>query len=227
MKKAHLIITVLLLLSLTSCTLSATIADKLGFDTYDYMGETVTTVHKTDGELADDVEGILDILVTNSPTLRTFDNMGDAIKLYNDAVLSFMLEKGYSKYSGNVTLINKATAAYPEYSITQIIPQSEYEATMYQYFGGDVKITHRDGEMFKYLSKVGAYISPVTPTSSGLVPEVTYLAETAKTYRVKFKVIAESGEETAEAPEYFALIIKRDDGTHYIKKLLPGSEING
>lgn len=176
MKKAYLVIAVLLLLSLTSCTISSTIADKLGFDTYDYMGETITAVHPVDGELSEEVEGILEILVTNSTYLQTFDNMGDAIKLYSDAVLSYMLEKGYSKYSGNVGLINKATAAYPEYSITQIIPQSEYEATMYQYFGGDVKITHRDGQMFKYLSKVGAYISPVTPVSSGLKPDVTYLS---------------------------------------------------
>ena len=97
---------------------------------------------------------------------------------------------------------------------------------MYQYFGGDVKITHRDGEMFKYLSKVGAYISPVTPVSSGLEPQVTYLAETAKTYRVKFRVVAAEGDDV-DSPEYFALIIKRDDGTHYIKKLLEGSTVNG
>lgn len=227
MKKAHLIITILLLLSLTSCTLSATIADKLGFDTYDYMGEKIVTVHETDGELSEKVEEILDILVTNSPYLSTFENMGEAIKLYNDAVLTHMLETGYSKYSGNVELINKATAAYPEYSITQIIPQSEYEATMYQYFGGDVKITHRDGEMFKYLSKVGAYVSPVTPAASGLTPDVTYLAETEKTYRVKFRVISENGDGEEAAPEYFALIIKRDDGTHYIKKLMDSSLVNG
>lgn len=226
MKKAHIIITILLLLSLTSCTLTDTIADKLGFDTYDYMAEKVMSTHEADGEIAETVEDILEILVTDSTYLATFDNMSDAIKQYNDAVLSHMLETGYAKYSGNVELINKATAAYPEYSITQIIPQSEYEATMYQYFGGDVKITHRDGERFKYLSKVSAYISMVAPADSGLHPEVTYLAETAKTYRVKFRVVATDGE-GAESPEYFALIIKRDDGTHYIKKLLDGSTVNG
>lgn len=225
MKKAHLIITVLLLLSLTSCTIADRIADKLGFDTYDYMGETVNTTHDTDGEIAKNIEDILEILVTDSTQLATFDNMGDAIKAYSDAVLTHMLETGYAKYSGNVDLINKAIAAYPEYSITQIIPQSEYEATMYRYFGGDVKITHRDGERFKYLSKVSAYISPVTPTESGLHPDVTYIAETDKTYRVKFIVAAEDGE--VDSPEYFALIIKRDDGTHYIKKLLDGSTVQG
>ena len=217
----------LLLLILTSCTLADTIADKLGFDTYDYMSETVNTVHATDGDLAANVEDILEILVTDSTVLPTFDNMGDAIKAYNDAVLTHMLETGYAKYSGNVDLISKAIVAYPEYSITQIIPQEEYEATMYQYFGGDVKITHRDGDRFKYLSKVSAYISPVAPTSSGLHPDITYLAETDTTYRVKFKVVSDTEGETIESAEYFALIIKREDGTHYIKKLLDGSTVQG
>ena len=224
MKKAHILITILLLLILTSCTLGDRIADKLGFDTYDYMSETVHTVHRTDGDLAANIEDILEILVTDSTVLPTFDNMGDAIKAYNDAVLTHMLETGYSKYSGNVDLINKAIAAYPEYSITQIIPQSEYEATMYRYFGGDVKITHRDGERFMYLSKVSAYISPVAPTNSGLHPDVTYLAETDKTYRVKFRIVTED-DTNMDSTEYFALIIKSDDGTHYIKKLLQGSDV--
>jgi hypothetical protein len=184
----------------------------------------VHTVHRTDGDLAANIEDILEILVTDSTVLPTFDNMGDAIKAYNDAVLTHMLETGYSKYSGNVDLINKAIAAYPEYSITQIIPQSEYEATMYRYFGGDVKITHRDGERFMYLSKVSAYISPVAPTNSGLHPDVTYLAETDKTYRVKFRIVTED-DTNMDSTEYFALIIKRDDGTHYIKKLLQGSDV--
>lgn len=226
MKKAHIFVLILLLLSLSSCTLGDSIADKLGFDTYDYMGESINTVHAVDGETAEAVEGILEILVTDSTQLPTFDNMGDAIKSYNDAVLTHMLETGYAKYSGNVDLISKAVAAYPEYSITQIIPQSEYEATMYRYFGGDVKITHRDGERFKYLSKVSAYISLVAPTDSGLHPDITYLAETNKTYRAKFRVVADGGE-TMDSAEYFALIIKRDDGTHYIKKLLEGSTIQG
>lgn len=205
------------MLSLTSCQL----IDKLGFDTYDYMSENVLSTHAAESEKAAELEDFLQILITDSPYLATFDNMNDAIKLYRDAVLTYMLDTGYAKYSGNTALIEKAEKEYPEYNITQIIPESEFEATMYRCFGGDVMLTHKDGDRFKYLSKVGAYISPVIPVSSGLTADITALSETEKTYRVRFKVI---GEEIA-SDEYFALIIKREDGTLYIKKLLEGSAV--
>lgn len=208
---------ILCLCSLTSCQL----ADKLGFDTYDYMSEAVITTYENDSEKAAELEEFLQILITDSSVLKTFDNMNDAIKEYRDAVLTYMLDTGYSKYSGNTELITKAAQEYPEYNITQIIPEREFEATMYRYFGGNVMITHKDGARFKYLSKVGAYISPVTPTSSGLTADITSLSETDKTYRVKFKV--SSKEITSD--EYFALIIKRDDGTLYIKKLAESSTV--
>lgn len=207
----------LCLCSLTSCQL----ADQLGFDTYDYMSETVLSTHDAESETAAELEEFLQILITDSPYLATFENMNDAIRLYRDAVLTYMLDTGYSKYSGNTELIEKAEKEYPEYNITQIIPESEFEATMYRCFGGDVMLTHKDGERFKYLSKVGAYISPVIPADSGLTADITALSETEKTYRVRFKVV---GEEIS-SDEYFALVIKREDGTLYIKKLLEGSAV--
>ncbi len=103
------------------------------------------------------------------------------------------------------------------------IPESEFEATMYRVFGGSVKLTHKSTEKFEYLDKVGAYISSVVPEDSGLKPDITYIGETEKTYRVRFYVA--SDEETV-SDEYFALIIKRDDGTLYIKKLLMSSSVN-
>ena len=202
---------------LSSCTL----AQKLGFDTYDYMSEKVVQLHANDGEVADEITEILGILTTDSTHLTTFENMTDAIREYRDAVLTYMLETNYLKYSGNTDMIERAAREYPEYNITQIIPQSEFEATMYRYFGGNVKITHKDGGKFKYLSKVSAYISPVMPTPDTLKTEITYLGETAKTYRVKFYVVSD----TERSEEYFALIIKRDDGTLYIKKLLKSADM--
>jgi len=132
-----------------------------------------------------------------------------------------MLETNYLKYSGNTDLIERAAREYPQYNITQIIPQIEFEATMYRYFGGNVKITHRDGGKFKYLSGIGAYISPIIPSPDILKTEITYIGETEKTYRVKFHVHSD----IARSDEYFALIIKRDDGTLYIKKLLKSADL--
>jgi hypothetical protein len=203
---------------LTSCSLT----DKLGFDTYDYMSESVTSVHDTDDEDAERIHGMLAVLAADKEKLPYFENMSDAINEYRDAVLLYMLDDEYAKFSGNTELIEKAEKAYPEYTISQIIPASEFEAMMYRYFGGDVKITHRDGERFKYLSKVEAYISLAVTKSSKPDTEITYLAETDKTYRVKFKVCSSSDDDN----EYFALIIKRDDGTLYFKKLLNGKDVS-
>jgi len=217
MKRKRLIALFLSLMLLTSCG----ILDKLGFDTYDYMSESVTVTHKADSEIAEMLSEVVNILISDSPELITFENMGDAIKAYRDAVLDYMLETGYARYSGNTALISKAAEAYPEYSITQIIPEKEFEATMYRYFGGDVMITHRDGSRFRYLDKVEAYTATV-PLSSGVYsPEITAVSETEKTYRVWFCVVSEE----IRSDDYFALIIKREDGTLYIKKLLHASEV--
>ncbi len=213
----RVLVLVICMTLLTSCG----IAQRLGFDTYDYMSEKVFYLHDTDGEVADAVSETLDILTTDSMELSTFDNMTDAIREYRDAVLTYMLETNYLTYSGNTEMIERAAREYPEYNITQIIPQDEFEATMYRYFGGNVKLTHKDGSKFKYLQKVGAYISSVIPTESTLSADISYIGETEKTYRVKFTVV--SGEERSN--EYFALIIKRDDGTLYIKKLIKTADM--
>ena len=209
---------VMLLLSLTSCKL----IDKLGFDTYDYMSETVTETHPVDGEIAGTLSELCGILISDSPTLDTFTGMNDAIKFYRDEVLAYMLRTGYAKYSGNTALIKKAEDEYPQYHITQIIPEGEFEATMYRVFGGSVKLTHKSGERFEYLDKVGAYITPVMQESGKLYPRIVYIGETDKTYRVRFYVSSDDG---YVSDEYFALIIKRDDGTLYIKRLEKSSDV--
>ena len=90
MKFTRLTAVLLSAVLLSSCT----ILDKLGFDTYDYMSESVFGTHEEDGETAQLLEEVLRILVTDSPELTTFEYMGDAIKAYRDAVLAFMLETG-------------------------------------------------------------------------------------------------------------------------------------
>ena len=218
-------ITALLLLlgMLTSCGL----LDRLGFDTYDYMSESVTKTHDASGETAEMLEELLMILVTDSPVLPTFGNMAEAITNYRDAVLEHLLANNYAKYSGNAKLIERAGKQYPEYQITQVIPELEFESMMYRCFGGDVMISHEDGNKFRYLPDAAVYIPMLAVTDHGYTADVTSLAETEKTYRVRFRVksIPEETGEVAESGEYFALVIKREDGTLYIKKLLYGSEV--
>lgn len=202
------------LLTLTSCKLF----DKLGFDTYDYMSEKTIRVVNPNSETAEELEKLLNVLITDSPSLVLFENASDAIRNYRDAVLEYMLKTDYAKYSGNRALIEKANAKYPEYQISQIIPESEFEATMYRYFGGSVKISHMDGGKFKYLPDIGAYISMIDSPDFGYYADISGIDETQKTYRVKFTVKSDTDNDI-KSERYFALIIKRDDGTLYIKKL--------
>lgn len=207
-----------LLCACSGCGTLTGIADKLGFDTYDYMSETVHTVHETDGETAAKLSSMIRIL---TPTLAQFDTMGEAIPLYRDAVLTYMLESEYGRYSGNMELIEEAARAYPEYQITQIIPAADFEATMYRYFGGTVKISHKDGSLFRYLKKVEAYISPSSPAPNTSEIQITSIGETDKTWQVTFTV--SHGGILSEP--YFVLIIKRNDGTLYFKQLKKLSEM--
>ncbi len=209
--------------TLTSCGL----LDRLGFDTYDYMSEPVIKTHDASGETAAMLEDLLLILVTDSPVLPTFGNMAEAITNYRDAVLEYLLAGDYAKYSGNAKLIERAVKEYPEYQITQVIPELEFESAMYRCFGGDVMISHEDGSKFRYLADAAVYIPMLAVADSGYTADVTSLAETEKTYRVRFRVKSEpdtTGTVT-ESDEYFALVIKREDGTLYIKKLLHGNEV--
>ncbi len=215
------------LLLLTGMLTSCGLLDRLGFDTYDYMSESVTKTHDASGETAVMLEELLMVLVTDSPVLPTFESMADAITFYRDAVLEHLLAGDYAKYSGNAKLIERAMKEYPEYQITQVIPELEFESMMYRCFGGDVMISHEDGNKFRYLPDAAVYIPMLAVTDSGYTADVTSLAETEKTYRVRFKVISEPDENgnTTASEEYFALVIKREDGTLYIKKLLSGNEV--
>ncbi len=206
---------IFLVFPMTACSAVNEWLGKFGFDTNDYMSESVTDVCETDGEEAQVITDMLEILTAVSPNLQEFNKMQEAIPLYRDAVLTYMLETEYARYSGNQTLIEEASREYPEYQITQIIPAKDFEATMYQYFGGNVRISHKDGQVFRYLKKVNAYISPVTPVNNECGITITAIEETANTYRVNFTVFADA--ETSR--DYFALVIKREDGTHYFKQI--------
>ncbi len=223
-KLCRILALILLAGMLTSCSL----LDRLGFDTYDYMSESVTKTHDASGETAVMLEELLMVLVTDSPVLPTFENMADAITFYRDAVLEHLLASDYAKYSGNAKLIERAMKEYPEYQITQVIPELEFESMMYRCFGGDVMISHEDGNKFRYLPDAAVYIPMLAVTDSGYTADVTSLSETEKTYRVRFKVTTEPDENgnVTASEEYFALVIKREDGTLYIKKLLHGNEVN-
>ena len=199
---------------LAACGCTNRLLDKLGFDTYDYHSEPVIDNPAPESETGISLAAMIDILAGETD-LPEFTGMMRAIEKYRDAILSYMLTTEYARYSGNRTLIEQAERAYPAYQITQLIPASEFEATMYQYFGGSVKITHKDTNRFRYLQKVDAYIAAAAYVPVERTVHIAEIAETEHTYRVRFTV---QWQEVASVP-YTVLIVKREDGTRYFKEL--------
>ncbi len=196
------------------CGCTGKLFDKLGFDTYDYHSEPVIANHAPDSAIGSSLAAMIDILAGETG-LPEFTGMNRAIEKYRDAILSYMLTTDYARYSGNRTLIEQAEEEYPAYQITQLIPAREFEATMYQYFGGSVKITNKDTSRFRYLQKVDAYIATAAFVPVERDVHITEIEETENTYRVRFTV--QWQEDTSV--EYIALIVKREDGTQYFKEL--------
>ena len=198
--------------TLCGCGAWDALTQKLGFDTYDYMSEEVLAVYDGESPIAETLTDFLQIL---PPSLPEFDSAGQAMQLYRDDVLDYMLRTEYARYSGNAELIQEAQKENPGYQITQIIPAREFETTMYRLFGGSVRITHKDGKRYKYLRNVNAYVASTAPISTEKKIDILQIEETAQTYRVTFTVAI--GEEITEP--YFALVIRRKDETLYFKQL--------
>lgn len=186
----------------------------LGFDTSDYSSEKVTGSHASDSDVGEMLSAMLYILAGDT-TMPEFSSMSQAVSEYRDAVLSYMLENEYARYSGNSALIEQATQEYPEYQITQLIPATELETTMYRYFGGSAKIAHRDTGRFRYLSKVNAYVATAAFVPVVREVHISAIEETENTFRVYFSV---QWNETM-SPAYRAIVMKRKDGTYYFKEL--------
>jgi hypothetical protein len=220
MKKKTIILTILsiITLALTSCgdaSFGDTVMAFLGFDTHDYLSEAATAHHEPDSEIALELVEMTKMLSISSPEIAPFSGAKEASSVARDAILNYMLNSNYGKYTGNPEILAKAEEKYPQYHITTIIPAKDFENMVYKSFGGNEKIAHKDGEIFKYLDKISAYTSISQPFANDIEVTVTECVETEKTYRLTFK--NQYGDK--ESREYFALIIKREDGTAFIKTL--------
>ncbi len=200
---------------LSSCALSDALLTALGFDTYDYESESVTAVHSSDSETALKLSEMVKILSVNNPEVPEFENTGDAVSECRDAILNYMLCTAFSKYTANPELINEAKAEYPHLQLLTIIPDDDYEDFVYTYFGGNTKLSHESSTLFTYLEKVGAYTALTVPVEYKVDINILSCEETEKTYRVSFQNTLDE----VTSPVYKALIIKREDGSCYFKKL--------
>lgn len=203
------------LLPLTSCGAAERLLSRLGFDTHNYRGEKTLVDHEPDSETAQSLASLMGSLSVNSPFLTPFSGAKEAAQACRDAILNRMLEQSYARYVGNAVLLAKAAEAYPQMQINVLIPADDFEAVVYADFGGSEKIANKDGAMFRYLEKIDAYTTAASPQPSAVVTKVLSCEETERTYRLIFRNFLDG----AESPAYFALIIKREDGTLYIREL--------
>lgn len=201
-----LLVTALLVISLFSCESAIS---------SDYSLEDVIGVVQADSDTFDKLSEMLCLLTVDSIAIPEFDNMKDAIGLFRDSVLNYMYGKNYAKYAGNSALINEVAEKYPDYGTFAVIPGKEFESVMYRHFGGDVKITHADGKIFRYLPEADAYVPVAAPVSGSVDIVLREALETENTYRLRFTCSA--GEKSAD---YFALAVKREDGSCYFDAVL-------
>ncbi len=214
-------ITSFILLCLFLCFLfsCASASDKflgfLGYNTYDYNSEEAIENLEPQSETAEELKELVKPLLLDRTQLEDFSDPRQVSELYRDAVLNYLLNTNFAKYTGNLDMLKSAEKEYPYYSITTLIPEIDFEKTVYQFFGGDKSAKNASGAIFTYLDKVSAYTIVGQPLKNDYLIEATSLVETENTYKMQF-FITNDGD---ISPLYMALIIKRDDGTRYIKCL--------
>ena len=193
----------------------------LGFDMNDYENEAAIRFPDKNGEDVSEIKEILSILVYDSAEIYPFENTRDAAANNSDAILNYMLRTSYSAYSGNAELLSEAVEAYPQYNITTLIPKKDFESCVYRFFGGDSSVQHSSSVRFTYLPKVSAYTTTGQPASLDVLIDITKCTETTHTYRVEFTLTDKEG----DIASYHAMIMKREDGTEYVKFLRPAETV--
>lgn len=214
LKKAAVMLCALLTASLCLCGCAAReFFATLGFDTHDYEGEEVTESYGSDSEKAAELGEMVRTLTMGSADIPEFNGTKEAMYYCRDSLLNYMLSNGYSKYTGNLDMLEKAAKEYPQMRFSVVIPAEDFANEAYKYFGGKERVSMESGDMFEYLDKIECYITAAQPQKNDVTVNVKSLDETEKTYRMRFTCTAED----RESGEYFALIIKRADDSCYFK----------
>ena len=200
---------------LYSCALGDSLLSAMGFDTHDYSSEEIIDTLSPDDPDVKRVTDMIKMLSVNDPVLPEFTSPGEALDKCRDSILNYMLNTGFAKYTGNNDLIAKAQEKYPELRLITVIPCEDFENTVYTYFGGNAKLSHRDSELFTYLENADCYTAVTVPIENNVTVNVVRCKRTERTYRLRFSCAL--GGNTS--PLYDALIVNRTDGSSYFKSL--------
>ena len=214
MKKMILLLLCTAATILTSCAPLDALSSSLGLDADNYVAEEINGTVDEGSEEWNELSDMLSVLTVDSTEIPEFDSMKTSSETCRDSLLNYIYGRNYEKYAGNLDLIGPLSEKHPEYTIIAAIPQSDFEAEMYRFFGGTVKVTHKSSKLFEYLGDGGAYIPVTAPIEGGVDIVLTQAYETENTYRLLFTVSCDDS-----SFDYRALVIKREDGTKYFNSV--------
>ena len=209
-----LLLTAVFLVSCVAGSNPLWVRSVFGLDIVNYESEPTTKALASNGELAGSLCNMVEILLTGNLELTTFHSTAQVVRYYRDAILNYMLCENYALYVGNSALVEAARESYPHMQLCTLIPDADFENTVYRYFGGTA-VSHGSGEVFSYLSRAHAYTAPLQPRESLLEIAPLRVEETAHTYRLVFTL--SDGVQTSRA--YTAVFVRRDDGSFYLYSL--------
>ena len=212
-----LLLLVLTTVFLVSCVAGSNplwIRSVFGLDTVNYESEAGERTLSEDDEAIAAMCDMLGILLSNNTELTPFQNTAQAVRYYRDEILNRMLCENYALYVGNSEQLKRAGDNTLYSTLHMLIPESDFENTVYRYFGG-TSVKHGNGEVFAHLTRYNAYSAPVQPWESTLELQVQAAEETANTYRLLFTL--SDGEQSSRP--YTAVFVKRENGTFYLYSL--------
>ncbi len=218
--KVAVVLTLIMLscIFLVSCMASANVLwvrALLGYDTTDYEGEAAIASLPTDDARASELAEMVSILAEDRGVhLTAFCNTEEAVEHYRDAILGYMLRNNYSRYTGNRAEISRAAKSYPQLCVSTLIPESDFENTVYRYFGG-TSVKNKSGALYSYLKRADCYTAPVSVSPRAVDIDVHSIEETANTYRMTFVL----SDEQETSGVYTAVFVKREDGSCYFRSL--------
>ncbi len=222
MKKVISFIIIISTLFLCSCRggLYDSVCALLGIDNTDYAKEAVISDIGPDGEYAVYLAN-LSCIVCYGDGIITFDSFSDRSVDYIDVVLNYLAGTFYSRYSADKAMFDKFSKEYPELNVNALIPLSDYENTVYTYFGGTRKAPVRSTAMYSYLDKIDAFVLVGQTPDHDIGYIIREAAETENTYRLTLDFIKNN----VSAGTYDVIFRKRDEGEPYIWRLSVSNKV--
>lgn len=200
------VLAALITLSLASCGTS---------DWSSYLAEETVARVEEGSDAWKNISDMILALSVDSASLPEFDSEREASELFRDSTLNYMCCKSYRKYAGDSERLGDIKTQGVGGEVIAAVPADEFEALMYRYFGGRVKTVHKSTALFTYLKDEKVYVPVTAPIEGGYDVNVTSVEETENTYRVSFDCSADG-----YLASYFALLIKREDGSCYFSLLM-------